>query len=184
MFIIVARREHLLNLVENIFAMESRWIKNCLWLVLALFVLLIDQVTKTLAITYLQFGVANELMPGISLTLAHNTGAAFSLFNQGNGWQIIFFTVLAIIVSIYLTIWLIRSKKEESLVRISICLILGGTLGNMFDRIYYGYVIDFISVYYKSYYWPIFNIADSSISIGAGVMLYEVLGISWFKKSA
>ncbi|NQY44071.1 MAG: signal peptidase II, partial [Legionellales bacterium] len=102
----------MLNLVENIFAMESRWIKNCLWLVLALFVLLIDQVTKTLAITYLQFGVANELMPGISLTLAHNTGAAFSLFNQGNGWQIIFFTVLAIIVSIYLTIWLIRSKKE------------------------------------------------------------------------
>ncbi len=169
--------------MENILTMQHRILKNCLWLTLAMFVLLVDQFTKLLAINYLRFGIANSLMPGLNLTLAHNTGAAFSLFDHGSGWQIIMFTLLAIIVSIYLIIWLVNSKEEENINRIAICLILGGALGNMIDRISYGYVIDFISVYYKNYHWPIFNIADSSITIGASILLYEFFTRSRLKRS-
>ena len=159
--------------MESIFIMQNKIMKNMLWLGLAICILLFDQFTKFLAMRALDFGVSKSLIPGLSFTLAHNTGAAFSLFNQGNGWQIILFTILAMFVSIYLIIWLFRLQEENNITKLAICLILGGSLGNMIDRLSYGYVIDFIALYYKNYHWPIFNIADSGITIGAGILLYE-----------
>ena len=88
-----------------------------------------------------------------------------------------FFSVLALVISIVLAVWLARLKDNETLLAISLALILGGAIGNLIDRVRYGYVIDFLDVYYQSWHWPAFNVADSAISLGVVLMLLESCGI-------
>lgn len=155
------------NVLENI------KIRNMLWILFATLIILIDQISKFYANAMLPFETPLAVMSGFNLTLAYNTGAAFSLFEQYNGGQIMFFTILAITVSTYLTIWLYRLEVDSSLkLKLALSLILGGTFGNMIDRLSFGYVIDFIQLYYKSFYWPIFNVADSAITVGAILLIY------------
>ncbi|MAM69619.1 MAG: signal peptidase II [Gammaproteobacteria bacterium] len=141
----------------------------------SLLIVLLDRLTKYLCDTFLTYGQPRTVFEGFDLLLAYNSGAAFSFLSDAGGWQRWFLTGLSMIVSMLILFWLVRLSKRERLLALSLCLILGGALGNLYDRIFYGYVIDFISVYYQQYRFATFNIADSAVSVGAGLMILEVI---------
>ncbi len=143
------------------------------WFVLALVVILLDQYTKILATSGLDYAQPVPVFWWFNLTLHHNTGAAFSFLSDAGGWQRYFFAVLAGCISIALAIWLAVMPRGQRLLALSLGLILGGALGNLWDRMALGYVVDFISVHYENHYFPTFNIADSAISVGAACMLLD-----------
>ncbi len=140
------------------------------WLWLSVTVFLLDQWTKHLAGTLLQYGAPVPVFPGFNLTLVHNTGAAFSLLHDAGGWQRAFFILLAAGISVFLVLWLVRLPRGKHWLAAALALILGGAVGNLCDRLLLGHVVDFIDVYWRSWHWPAFNIADSAIFVGA-VML-------------
>lgn len=146
-------------------------IKNWLWI--ALLVLVSDQITKLLADNLLTYHQPLNIVPMFNLTLAYNTGAAFSFLSDAGGWQRWFFMTLSFGISIVLIIWLQKLHAQQKLQTISLALILGGAIGNLIDRSMYGHVIDFLDVYYNNYHWPAFNIADSAISIGAVLLIID-----------
>ena len=143
------------------------------WFLLALVVLLLDQYTKGLASAQLQYGQPVQVLPVFNLTLQHNEGAAFSFLSEAGGWQRWFFTIVASAVSVVLAVWLTRLQRGQILLAASLALILGGAVGNLWDRVALGYVVDFISVHYERRYFPAFNIADSAISVGAVLMILD-----------
>ncbi|WP_347988442.1 signal peptidase II [Methylomonas sp. AM2-LC] len=147
------------------------------WLWISLLTLGFDQASKIAIDSHMQLYQSINLLPFFNLTYVHNTGAAFSFLSDAGGWQRWLFASLAVIMSGVIGVWLSRLQKHESFIAIALCLVLGGAVGNLIDRIAYGYVIDFIEVYYKSWHWPAFNIADSVICIGVGLMLLESFGI-------
>ena len=122
-----------------------------------------------------QFNYAERLniLPFFDLILVHNKGAAFSFLSQAGGWQRWLFIGLALVISVVLLVWLAKLKPTEKLEAISLSLILGGAIGNVIDRISYGYVIDFIDLYIGHNHWPVFNIADSAICIGAILLVAD-----------
>lgn len=141
------------------------------WLWLTVVVLGLDRITKEWALHYLSEYAALHVMPGFNLLLSYNKGAAFSFLDGANGWQVIFFGVIAIVASIALLIWLSRISWRKWDECIPLSLIIGGALGNLWDRIQYGHVIDFIQWYAGRFYWPTFNIADSAICVGAVLLI-------------
>lgn len=143
------------------------------WYLLALVIVVLDQYTKGLASSQLSYGRPVEVFFWFNLTLQHNTGAAFSLLSDAGGWQRWFFTLVALVISAALAVWLARAERGEWLLALSLALILGGALGNVWDRLDHGYVVDFISVHYGGWYFPAFNLADSAITVGAGCMLLD-----------
>ncbi len=145
------------------------------WLSVSLLVLVLDQASKLLADAMLALHQPVMLIPSLAITKAYNTGAAFSFLGDASGWQRWFFVGLAVLVSVVLLVWLLRLKTGERRTALALSLILGGAVGNLVDRVIYGYVIDFIDVYYGSWHWPIFNIADSAITVGAGLLLLDAL---------
>lgn len=161
------------------------------WLVICALVILVDQGTKIYAESMLAYGDPVSVFTGFNFTLLHNKGAAFSFLSNAGGWQRWFFTALSSIVSIMLFIWLKKTETHKIALSLGLTLILAGALGNLIDRVAYGYVIDFIQVYYfdqgciwgfsPSYFlgqyvcnWPAFNIADSSIFIGAACLIIDI----------
>lgn len=149
----------------------ARYARRWLWLALAIVGL--DQATKQLANTMLPPYQSLPLAPMLNLTLVYNPGAAFSFLSEAGGWQRWFFIALSSVVSVVLLRWIWRAQTHKSAAALS--LVLGGALGNLIDRLAHGYVIDFIDVYYRQYHWPVFNIADSAITIGAALLLWELL---------
>ena len=147
------------------------------WLWLSLVIIIADQITKHLATKHLVYQQANEIISGLNLTLVHNTGAAFSFLSEAGGWQRWFFVVLTSAVSLGLIYWLGTLAKQRIWLAAALALVLGGALGNLWDRIMLGYVIDFIDVYYAQWHWPAFNVADSSICAGAGMLIIDAI---WF----
>ncbi len=145
--------------------------KTAHWLALAAVVVVLDQLTKFGASAVLNYAEPVAIFPGLNFTLAHNTGAAFSLLSEASGWQRWFFAAIALVVSIVITVWLRQVGDEELWLPLALSLILGGALGNFIDRLNLGYVVDFIQVYYKTWYWPAFNIADSAICVGAVLLV-------------
>ncbi|MEW5755170.1 MAG: signal peptidase II [Pseudomonadota bacterium] len=145
------------------------------WLWVSAVVIVLDQLTKLWASSSLELYETIPVMPLFNITLAHNTGAAFSFLAQAGGWQRWFFTGIAVAVSIAIVIWLRRLPSSERLEAAALALILGGAIGNVVDRIAHGYVVDFIDVYYGNYHWPAFNIADSAITIGAVLLIWHSL---------
>jgi len=145
------------------------------WLWLSLFVIGLDQWTKSLASAHLQFGIPHPVLPGLNLTLVHNTGAAFSLLSDAGGWQRIIFICLALTISVVLVAWLRRIPPGQRWLPVTLALILGGAVGNLWDRVLLGYVVDFIDVYVANRHWPAFNVADSAISTGAVMLLIDAL---------
>ena len=143
------------------------------WYGLALLVIALDLYTKQLASSALQYARPVEVFSWFNLTLHHNSGAAFSLLSDAGGWQRWFFTVIAVMISVALMVWLYLLPRGQWLLGISLGLILGGAIGNLWDRVMLGYVVDFISVHYEGWYFPTFNIADSAISVGAACMLLD-----------
>ena len=143
------------------------------WLWLTGLIIVLDQASKWIMVLWLSLYETVAIIPFFNLTMAHNTGAAFSFLAQAGGWQRWFFVGLAVLISIGLVVWLKKLSIHARLEAISISLILGGAIGNVIDRIYFGYVIDFFDVYYGSYHWPAFNIADSAIVIGVGLLIID-----------
>ncbi len=141
------------------------------WLWLSGAVVLADQLSKWLADSKLTLFAAKPILPFFNLNLAYNEGAAFSFLHEAGGWQRWFFTALAVTVSVFIVFWMRRLEKTEHWTAAGLALILGGALGNLLDRLWHGHVIDFIQLYYKSYYFPSFNLADSAITVGAAVLI-------------
>lgn len=147
------------------------------WLGLSLLALVLDQGSKLLVDSTMQLYQSIPLLPFFKLTYVRNMGAAFSFLSEAGGWQRWFFAGLALVISIVITVWLSRLQKHETLLAIALSLILGGAVGNLIDRLAYGYVIDFLDVYYGTWHWPAFNIADSAITLGVALMLAESFGL-------
>jgi signal peptidase II len=145
------------------------------WLALALLVVVLDQFTKSLAENFLVYGEPLAVLPSFNLTLMYNRGAAFSFLSEASGWQRWFFVVISAAAAIFLTLWLRRLKSDQVLLAVALALVLGGAVGNLIDRLWLGHVVDFIQVYYRQYYWPAFNIADSAISVGAVLLIWDSL---------
>lgn len=144
-------------------------------LIIAGVVVLADQLTKIAAVEWLAYQQALPIVPGFNLTLMHNPGAAFSFLADAGGWQRWFFAGLAVLVSAYLVFLIRTSEASARVYRLGLALILGGAIGNLIDRLRLGYVIDFVELYYRSWSWPAFNVADSAITIGAGFFLLGTL---------
>ncbi len=151
------------------------------WLLLSLLVLLLDQATKWLILSTLQPFEPVILSPNLNLTLMFNEGAAFSFLSNAGGWQRWLFTGLALVVSVVLTVWLLRLKRGEGWLAAGLALLIGGALGNLIDRILLGHVVDFIQVSLPFVPldlfnpWPAFNIADSAITLGVIILLIATL---------
>jgi len=143
------------------------------WYVLAIGIVLLDQYTKGLASEHLRYAQPQPVFFWFDLTLHHNPGAAFSFLHDAGGWQRYFFSIVAGGISVLLLVWLYLLSPAQRLLALSLALILGGAVGNLWDRLTLGYVIDFISVHYGGRYFPAFNIADSAISVGAVLMLID-----------
>lgn len=143
------------------------------WLLISIVIVILDQVTKYYASRYLLLYQAVPITPGFNLTLMHNTGAAFSILSQAGGWQRWFFIVLTGIISVGILIWMYTLPGKSRWLPVALALVLGGALGNLWDRVSLGYVVDFIEIYYRELYWPAFNIADSAITGGAIMLIID-----------
>ncbi|MDF1678201.1 MAG: signal peptidase II [Legionellaceae bacterium] len=141
--------------------------KKAIALGLSLLVIVLDQITKYWAMTHLMPYESVAVFPMFSWTLAFNSGSAFSFLAASGGWHMWFFTGFSSLVSIALIIWIMRLESRLFTQMLALALILGGAVGNLIDRIRLGHVIDFIDVYYKTHHWPVFNVADSAICLGA-----------------
>ena len=146
---------------------------------IVLVIVVLDQITKIWADTTLTMYQQIPITDFFNITKAYNYGAAFSFLNDAGGWQRWFFTAISLIVSIVLSVWLYRMLRSEKWLSLSIALILGGAVGNLIDRVWYGYVVDFIQVYWKTSYFPSFNIADAAITCGTIILL----AITLFEKN-
>ncbi len=146
-----------------------------LWLIMASVVVALDLFTKELAMQYLELYRPNPVFSWLNLTLAHNTGAAFSFLAGGSGWQRWFLSGVAVVIVAVLLVWLWRLPHRARLLPSALALVIGGAIGNLVDRIRFGYVIDFIDVHYAGWHWPAFNLADSAIVVGVVLLLLDSL---------
>ncbi|CAH0175149.1 signal peptidase II [Pseudomonas glycinis] len=146
------------------------------WLWLSLLVLVIDQASKFYFEAKLEMFQQIVIIPDLfSWTLAYNTGAAFSFLADSSGWQRWLFALIAIVVSAVLVVWLKRLGRNDTWLAVALALVLGGALGNLYDRIALGHVIDFILVHWQNrWYFPAFNIADSAITVGAIMLALDM----------
>ncbi|TMH04236.1 MAG: lipoprotein signal peptidase [Betaproteobacteria bacterium] len=151
------------------------------WLGIAAVVIVLDQLTKRLILGEVGFGESRTVTGFFNLVHAHNTGAAFSFLATGTGWQRWFFALLAAAASVFI-VWLLRKHGEQRLFAVALSLILGGALGNLIDRLLYGYVVDFLEFHWRFleplFYqgrFPAFNVADSAITLGAGLLILDEL---------
>jgi signal peptidase II len=147
------------------------------WLWLTGVVVALDQFTKWMVDASMGLYETIELTPFFQLTYLRNQGAAFSFLSQAGGWQRWFFILLSAAASIGISIWLRRLRPDQWWEAIAWALVLGGALGNLIDRIAYGYVIDFLDVFYRGWHWPAFNIADSAITVGVAMLLIDAVRI-------
>lgn len=143
------------------------------WLLLSLLVIGLDQLTKVWALHALQpAGMPHPVIPGLlNWTLAFNAGAAFSFLASGDGWQRWFFVALALLISGALVVWLARTARRDWRTALPLALIIGGALGNLIDRLHAAQVTDFIQVYYRQWSYPVFNVADCGITVGAVLLI-------------
>lgn len=142
-----------------------------LWI--SLLVFLADWGSKSLANTYLNPYVPWAIFPSFNLTLAYNTGAAFSLLDNASSWSNLLFGAIALGVSGVILVWLARLPRSERSLGVGLTLILGGALGNLWDRLRYAHVIDFIDLYVGAWHWPVFNVADLAVSLGAFLLVWR-----------
>lgn len=144
------------------------------WLTLSGLVIALDQASKYAILQTFALGDYIPVTAFFDLVRAHNTGAAFSLFADQAGWQRTFFITIALVASAVI-VYLLRQQSGSLLFRLALSLILGGALGNLIDRVVHGYVVDFLYFHIHQHYWPAFNVADSAITIGAALLIWDSL---------
>lgn len=145
--------------------------KKHYWIFIAITIFALDRITKILVMQYLPFRLPVNILPMFNLFFTFNTGSAFGFLNNASGWQGGLFSCIAIIVSLFLVIWQFKISPKHVWLKIALALILGGTLGNLYDRIVYNHVIDFLDFYFKEWHYATFNLADAAICIGAGMLI-------------
>ena len=145
------------------------------WYSLALAIILLDQLTKSVVNQALSLYEIISLTPFFEITLRYNTGAAFSFLAGAGGWQRWFLASVSTIVSLIILLWIARLDRSRKVELWALAFILGGAIGNLYDRIAHGYVVDFILVHWPIRDFPAFNIADSAISIGAALLVFDAL---------
>lgn len=142
------------------------------WLGLSAVVLALDLYTKQLVLESFAYGEHLPITWFFDLVRYHNEGAAFSFLAAAGGWQRLFFSVIAMIASVVI-VYMLRKHPTQKLFCFALALVLGGALGNLYDRLTLGYVVDFLFFHYREYYWPAFNVADSAISVGVVLLLID-----------
>ena len=142
------------------------------WLGLSILVIILDQISKLWIIKHFEYGESLAVVNVFNLVLVHNAGAAFSFLSDAGGMQRWLFSAIAVVASVWI-VWLLRRHAQQKLFCFALALILGGALGNLIDRIAYGYVVDFLDFYWDTYHFPAFNLADSAITCGAALVLWE-----------
>jgi signal peptidase II len=141
---------------------------------LATIILLLDQLSKITITKLYSFGESHPVTSFFNLVVAHNQGAAFSFLAHESGWQRYFFTAIGLIAAIFI-IWQLRRHAGKTLFCSALALILGGAIGNVIDRVRFGYVVDFLDFYWQNMHWPAFNVADSAICLGAALFILDEL---------
>ena len=144
------------------------------WLGLAFVILLVDQFTKVLIVGFYQLGDSTVVTSFFNVVRWHNTGAAFSFLAGSAGWQRWFFTTIGVLAAA-LILWLLKSHSGQKLFAFALACILGGAIGNVIDRLLYGYVVDFLNFHWKHWHFPAFNVADSAITLGAACLILDEL---------
>lgn len=153
------------------------------WLWLTLVVIVLDQATKYAVTRSMSVFEEIVVLPMLSIMRLHNEGAAFSLLSTASGWQRWFFTGVAVVVSVGILIWLCRlPARGQGLLAAGLALVLGGAIGNVIDRIYWGHVVDFIRVHYAGWSFPAFNVADSAITVGAAMIILDSV-LQWRREA-
>ncbi len=145
------------------------------WLLLALVVAVLDQLSKWWILQHFRPGEVLHVLPFFNLVLAFNEGAAFSFLSDAGGWQRWFFIGLTLAVSAALVVWMSRLRSDEKWLAAALALVLGGALGNLVDRVRLGRVTDFLDFHWQGWHWPAFNLADSAITLGVVLLLL----LSW-----
>ena len=143
------------------------------WLGLAVVVLVVDQVTKQWIVEQYSLGMSDRITGFFNLVHVHNYGAAFSFLNNEGGWQRWGFSVFAAVISFIIIVWIVRLSPQQRLEGCALALILGGALGNLYDRVALGYVIDFLDFHWSGWHFPAFNVADSGITLGAILIILD-----------
>lgn len=144
------------------------------WLGLAALVVALDQAAKAWIAGRFAYGESAQVTGFFNLVLAHNTGASFSMLNDAGGWQRWLFSAIAVAAAVWI-VSLLRRHAQQKLFSLALALILGGALGNLIDRLAYGYVVDFLDFYWSGHHFPAFNLADSAITCGAALLLWDSL---------
>lgn len=144
------------------------------WLGLAFIILLVDQFTKVLIVGFYQHGDSTYISSFFNVVRVHNSGAAFSFLADASGWQRWFFTAIGVIAAIAI-VWMLKSHAGQKLFSFALACIMGGAIGNVIDRVLYGYVVDFLDFHWRGIHFPAFNIADSAITIGAACLILDEL---------
>jgi signal peptidase II len=146
------------------------------WLPLTAVIIALDQITKAIIVARFELYDTIRVLPVLDITRMHNPGAAFSLFATQSGWQRWLFTVLALGVGVAIVVWLGKLKaSSQKLLASALALILGGAVGNLIDRVRFGHVVDFIYAHWNDAHFPAFNVADASITVGAGLLLLDAV---------
>lgn len=145
------------------------------WLWLSLAVIVVDLLSKYWVVQRFELGESITILPVFNLTYAQNYGAAFSFLADHSGWQTYFFLILAVVISCGLVVMLYRNQATLTLQNSAYALVIGGAIGNAIDRAYNGYVVDFLHFYWDIYHYPVFNIADIGIVVGAGLLILDSL---------
>jgi signal peptidase II len=144
------------------------------WLGLAAILLIVDQLTKVMILGYYQLGDSTYVTNFFNVVRVHNSGAAFSFLAGAGGWQRWFFTIIGVVAAIVI-VWMLKNHGGQKLFAFALACILGGAIGNVIDRVMYGYVVDFLDFHWAGWHFPAFNVADAAISIGAASLILDEL---------
>ncbi|MBI3432328.1 MAG: lipoprotein signal peptidase [Hydrogenophilales bacterium] len=144
------------------------------WLGVALAVIVADHLTKFWISSALDYQDSIPVLPFFSLVLVHNTGAAFSFLADAGGWQRWFFVAVGVVATVVI-VRLLKRHAHEPRMAFALALVLGGALGNVIDRVVLGHVVDFLYFHYQGFAWPAFNVADSAITVGAALLIWDSL---------
>jgi len=142
------------------------------WFALAALVVLLDYISKIAVLGVFAPGASRAVTPFFNLVLVFNKGAAFSFLAAAEGWQTLFFALIAVVASVVISFLIVKNRSNRLFCG-ALALILGGALGNLYDRLVYGHVVDFLDFHAAGWHWPAFNVADSAITVGAGILILE-----------